>query len=73
MANSPVAELRRTLKGADGVTLIDSLKNEEAKLLLHAMQAAQAREKAALDAAIDNSLRMVPLVLRGAFRKVLFP
>lgn len=73
MASSHTAELKRALKGADGIECIDSLKPTEAKLLCEALRAAQTREKDALDTAIDRSLRMVPLLLRGAFKKVLFP
>ena len=67
------AALRLALKGADSVACIDSLEPKEAQILLDGFAAAQAREKAALDKAIDDSLRMVPFLLRGAFKKVLFP
>ncbi|MGH8504334.1 MAG: hypothetical protein ACRETM_00030 [Stenotrophobium sp.] len=65
--------LRQALKGAANITCIDSLEPGEAQILMDGFSAALAREKAALDSAIDNSLRMVPFVLRGAFKKVLFP
>ena len=36
------------------------------------IQAARAQQKLALDAAIDNGLRMVPALLRGPLKKILF-
>ncbi|MGH8460582.1 MAG: hypothetical protein ACRESS_03135 [Stenotrophobium sp.] len=73
MSAKAATELRRELKSDKGLDLLDSLDQAEATVLLNGMHTAQAREKAALDQAIDNSLRMVPFVLRGAFKKVLFP
>jgi len=46
---------------------------EDAQAKLSAdIQAARARQKKTLDDAIENGLRMVPALLRGPLKKILF-
>jgi hypothetical protein len=73
MADKNKDALRRELGGAQAPPAIAELEDGEAGILLKGLRAAQAREQTALDAAIDGSLAMVPFLLRGAFKKILFP
>ncbi|MGH8456615.1 MAG: hypothetical protein ACRETW_12005 [Stenotrophobium sp.] len=73
MTKAAADELKRVLQGGAGLEFMDSLKPDEAMVLVDGLHAAQAREKQALDDAIENSLAMVPLLLRGTFKRILFP
>lgn len=54
------------------VTGLPGLKLAEAETLLSALDAAKARQRAALQASTEAALGHVPMLLRGAVRKILF-
>lgn len=65
-------DLAAELRGAD-LAFLDALPAEAQARLLDDIRATRARQKQALDAAIDQGLAMTPALLRGALRRILFP
>ncbi len=64
-------QLRMELGGQvpDG---LDALSEADAGRLARAVREARARQARQLDVAVDESLRVVPFLLRGAVKKILF-
>jgi hypothetical protein len=73
MANKRAGELRAKLGAGAGLEYLDQLDQDNLALLNKGLDAAQQREHQALDQAIEGSMTMIPLLLRGAFKKILFP
>jgi hypothetical protein len=73
MANKQADELRGKLKVGAGLEFLDALDKDQLKLLNKGLDDAKKREHQALDAAIEGSMTMIPFLLRGAFKKILFP
>lgn len=73
MADKPIDDLRRKLGAGKPLDILDTLAPEQAQLLSRSLDTAMQRDHRALDQAIEQSLSMVPLLLRPAFKKVLFP
>lgn len=59
--------------GLDDGSPLAELPPPQLAWLLDVARDARARERAALDAAVDRALEQIPRVLRGAVRKILFP
>lgn len=73
MANKQANELRAKLKPGKGLEFLDQLDQEALTLLNKGLDDAKQREHQALDEAIEGSMTMIPFLLRGAFKKILFP
>ncbi len=73
MANKQADELRGKLKAGAGLEFLDELDKGNLTLLNKALDDAKEREHVALDQAIEGSMTMIPFLLRGAFKKILFP
>ena len=73
MANKPADQLRAKLKAGAELNYLDALSTDELAALNKNLDAAKQREHQALDQAIENSMTMIPFLLRGAFKKILFP
>lgn len=73
MANQQADGLRAKLKAGTALAYLDQLGKAELALLDKSLDAAKQREHEALDKAIEGSMTMIPLLLRGAFKKILFP
>ena len=73
MANKQADELRSALKKGAGLEFLDQLDKDSLALLGKSLEDAKKREHAALDQAIEGSMTMIPFLLRGAFKKILFP
>lgn len=67
----PMNELRVALGGAVPEGL-DALAGEDTSRLATAIRDARARQARALTVAVDEGLRVVPLLMRGAIKKILF-
>lgn len=73
MANNQADELRGKLKTGAGLEFLNQLNKDSLALLNKALDDAKNREHVALDKAIEGSMTMIPFLLRGAFKKILFP
>lgn len=73
MTNKQASELRAKLKANAGLDYLDQLDKDKLALLQKSLDSAQQREHQALDQAIEGSMTMIPFLLRGAFKKILFP
>lgn len=73
MTTAPVhAELLRELRGVEPRVLAPLTPTEQTTLLA-AIRATRQRQKQALDDAINEGMRLVPALLRGPLRRILFP
>lgn len=73
MANKKADELRGALNKGAGLEFLDELDKDSLTLLEKSLEDAKKREHVALDQAIEGSMSMIPFLLRGAFKKILFP
>jgi hypothetical protein len=73
MANKQADELRGKLANGAGLEFLNELDKDSLALLNKALDDAKKREHDALDKAIEGSLTMIPFLIRGAFKKILFP
>lgn len=73
MANKQADELRSKLKPGAGLEFLNELDKDSLALLNKGLDDAKNREHVALDQAIEGSMTMIPFLLRGAFKKILFP
>ena len=73
MANKQADELRAKLAKGAGLEFLDGLDKDSLTRLNKALDDAKQREHVALDKAIEGSMTMIPFLLRGAFKKILFP
>lgn len=73
MANKKADELRRKLKPGAGLEFLDGLDEPTLTLLGKGLDDARKREHESLDQAIEGSMTMIPLLLRGPLKKILFP
>lgn len=73
MASKQADELRAKLKSGGGLEFLDKLDKDSIALLNKGLDDAKKREHDALDEAIEGSMTMIPFLLRGAFKKILFP
>lgn len=73
MANKQASELRAKLKAGAGLEFLDQIDKDALTLLNKSLDDAKKREHEALDKAIEGSMTMIPFLLRGAFKKILFP
>ena len=73
MANKQADDLRGALKNGAGLEFLDGLDKDSLVLLGKSLEDAKKREHVALDQAIEGSMSMIPMLLRGAFKKILFP
>ncbi|PTU31507.1 hypothetical protein [Stenotrophobium rhamnosiphilum] len=73
MANKQADELRSKLKPGAGLEFLNELDKDSLTLLNKGLDDAKKSEHQALDKAIEGSMTMIPFLLRGAFKKILFP
>ena len=73
MANKQASDLRAKLKAGAGLEYLDQIDKDTLALLNKGLDDAKQREHVALDKAIEGSMTMIPFLLRGAFKKILFP
>ena len=73
MPNKLAEELRTKIKGGSELTYLDTLDKPQLEVFKNGLAAASQREQQALDQAIEHSMALVPFLLRGAFKKILFP
>ena len=66
-----LAALRAEL-GAEPPEALRALSDDALRHLLDSLRAQKAHQRAALDSAITQGLTVVPTLLRGAVRKILF-
>ncbi|MCB9628852.1 MAG: hypothetical protein H6725_15880 [Sandaracinaceae bacterium] len=66
-----LAALRAEL-GAEPPEGLSALSDDALRHLLDSIRAQKAQQRAALDSAITQGLTVVPTLLRGAVRKILF-
>ena len=73
MAKKPLLlELQKELGGGE-VKFLAALPEAALTQLRDDIHTARQRQRAALDNAINNGLRMAPMLLRGPLKKILFP
>jgi hypothetical protein len=65
-------DLREVLGTERRLDFLAALPESAQARLSEDIHAARKRQRLALDAAIDNGMRMVPLLLRGPLKKILF-
>lgn len=65
-------DLRETLGQERRLDFLAALPDSAQEKLSQDIHASRARQRQALDDAINNGLRMVPMLLRGPLKKILF-
>jgi len=73
MSKKQADELRAKLKAGAGLEFLDEVDQDGLTLLNKSLDAAKKREHQALDQAIEGSMTMIPFLLRGPLKKILFP
>lgn len=72
MADSIRAELQRELGGEDQ-GILAALSEAQQSALLDAIRETRRRQKRVLDDAVNEGMRLVPALLRGTLKRILFP
>lgn len=74
MATEPLLDALRAELGEEerGLNFLSALPAAAQARLAQDLHAARVRQRDALNAAINNGMRMVPALLRGPLKKILF-